>query len=224
MARVKELVLIVLGCLLTVVANPAVLSADDNFSAQAPDFSAAETTIAERLEEAENERALGGSTVAETAAIKTVLQGLARPQMVASEATARVPAVEKVARNYNVTINLATRNDYLAVSAAPSYGDIYRYGRMIFAHNTANLFGSLSELSTGETITLTENGAKKTYAVSEMVYYDKTEKGLNNDPMMINKLSGNAFGHSAALMTCAGVMYGNGDASQRLVVYIDALY
>ena len=107
----------------------------------------------------------------------------------------------------------------------PSYNDIYKTGRLVYAHNTKNLFGSLSTYSIGTVFNLVENGVFTTYQVSDIKVFEKNpENGklqLNGSGNYMGTVVKNAFYHSVALMTCTGTSYGNGDASHRLVVFAD---
>ena len=121
--------------------------------------------------------------------------------------------------NYTVTIQSGEM-----VAHGLSYGDIYKTGRLVYGHNSSNLLGNLVYRSIGETISVTEGGVTQNYQVVNMVTYEKTADGyLNNDPYLMGDITYTAMGYDIALMTCAGVSYGNGDASHRLVVYANAV-
>lgn len=218
MAKVEELVLAVFGCLLTVAVNPLVLAADGNFSAQAPDFSAAEKVVASRVDE--EELVDEPAQKVELASVLTGAKIAERSPVAVTMPTATI-VTNVPARSYAVTTVLSSNEEYAAVSKSPSYSEIYQYGRMIFAHNTADLFGSLAGVSAGQTINLSIKGVERTYRVADTVVYDKNGSYVNNDPYFINKLVKGAHGHSFALMTCAGTALPGGDATKRLVVYID---
>ncbi len=101
---------------------------------------------------------------------------------------------------------------------------ICKTGKLLYAHNSASLFGNLSGISNGEVFTVTENGVVTSYRVAEKVVYEKTADGyLNSNMYLMGDIVYTAMGHSIAMMTCTGTSYGNGDASHRLVVYADAV-
>lgn len=101
-----------------------------------------------------------------------------------------------------------------------SYSDIYKTGRLVYGHNTANLLGNLGSLGLGSTFLVTEGGATTTYRVENVALYQKTADGfLDGKKNLMGQIMRTALGHDVALMTCAGQSYGNGDASHRLVVY-----
>ena len=125
-------------------------------------------------------------------------------------------------QNYTVTTYVGSRAEFNATAASLSYGDLYKYGKMIYGHNSAGLLGSLFYRYVGETITVTEGGVTSNYVVSAIATYAKTPDGrLEGDPSLMSGIANAAMGHDLALFTCAGTSYGNGDASHRLVVYVD---
>lgn len=126
--------------------------------------------------------------------------------------------------NYTVTNYVGSVSEYLATYANLSYSAIYKYGKMIYGHNSYNLLGSLSARSVGEVITITEGGVTREYRVAAVAIYEKTADGnLNGDPRLMTQIATSAMGHDQVLFTCAGTSYGNGDASHRLAVYVDAV-
>lgn len=129
---------------------------------------------------------------------------------------------EPVVQNYTVTQYVGSRAEFNATAGSLSYGDLYKYGKMIYGHNSAGLLGSLAYRYVGEKITVTEGGAPANYVVSDIALYAKTPDGrLEGNPGLMSSIANTAMGHDLALFTCAGTLYGNGDASHRLVVYVD---
>ena len=121
--------------------------------------------------------------------------------------------------NYNVTI----ATDYI-VGTGLSYYDIYRTGKFIYGHNTSNLLGSIIYLNPGDVFTITEGGAVKTYQVTDKIVYEKAENGyLNGSKALTKQVELKANGYDISMMTCYGTMYGNGDASHRLVVFANQI-
>ncbi len=130
----------------------------------------------------------------------------------ATEAQSFVPP----APNFTVTINTP---EIIAENLSPS--DIYRFRKLVYAHNT--ILGALHSFAPGQTFTLTENGVTTSYQVSAVVTYANTESGLDGQPDLMGRIAYSALGHSVALMTCAGTPYGNGNATHRIVVFADQL-
>lgn len=189
----KRLFLLLIGGLIGVVMSPRALIAADRIEAQQPDFDAVETV------ELPVEKPVEAKTIS-------------------------VPApkqIEQVKQPVNYTVTVYAPE---MVAHGLSYSDIYKTGKLLYAHNSGNLFGGLGGLNIGEVFYVTEPGGTKAYQVATKVLYNKTADGyLNNDPYLMGNIVYTAMGHDLALMTCAGVSYGNGDASQRLVVFAKAM-
>ena len=101
---------------------------------------------------------------------------------------------------------------------------IMKTGNLIYGHNSSGILGSLAYRYVGEVFTITEGGVARNYQVAAIAMYEKTADGyLNGDPYLMGDLVYGAMGHSVAMMTCAGQMLGNGDATHRLVVFADAI-
>lgn len=121
--------------------------------------------------------------------------------------------------NYNVTIV----TDKLVIDGL-SYSDIYRTGKFIYGHNTANLLGNLTSLRHGEIFTLTEGGVTRQYRVIDSNIYEKAANGyLNGSKAVTKQVEINANGYDISIMTCYGTPYGNGDASHRYVIFANAV-
>ena len=123
--------------------------------------------------------------------------------------------------NYTVTVHSG------GIVEHPSYSDIYKTGKLIYAHNSSNLFGNLKSLGIGSTFTVTDSGTTKTYVVSDRVTFEKNNgllqlNGAGNYMGRVTYSAGYGNGnHSLALMTCAGTSLGGGDATHRLVIFAD---
>ena len=103
------------------------------------------------------------------------------------------------------------------------YGDKFLYG-----HNSNAVFGALKNLSIGSTFTVTLNGQPTTYRVAKMVTFEKNNGKLQLDGSgtymnAVVKARFDGAQYNVSIMTCAGVNYGNGDASHRLVVFADKI-
>lgn len=107
---------------------------------------------------------------------------------------------------------------------------VNKINKLIYGHNSASVFAGLDTLTAGATFTISLGGAETTYRVFASVIYDKNPDGrlqLNGRGSYMkairDRASYNNTPHDLALMTCAGISYGNGDASQRLVIFADAI-
>ena len=109
---------------------------------------------------------------------------------------------------------------------------IHRLNKLVYAHNSNDLLGSIKDLEVGETFTLTENGTVKTYKVAEVKIFAKSGsktlslctsgyencEGTYYMSTLINaRINGKTY--DAALFTCDGTSLGNGDATHRRVVF-----
>ena len=212
----KKFFLAFLIGLTSVFLCPSTLTAADNFLARQPDYDNFNDYMSSKLEEV----ATADTDVSDTWTGNITESLLPRFN---NGPAISVPAAGVAQVNYTITYVIGSAAEYNNISVSPSYSDIYRFQKLVFAHNAANLLGNLSSLTPGEAITITENGVAKSYIVVSTETIPKINNYLNNDPQFINKLAYGANGHSLALLTCAGTMYGNGDASHRLVVYVDAI-
>ena len=140
--------------------------------------------------------------------------------------------------DYRVTVHKG------AFDAVPlSYNDVYKTNKLIYAHNSSNLFGNLSTHGVGSTISVNDNGVTTTYLVKDVRIFKKTSattlelchngyNDCNGDHMrnianasLIDIINQTRYAnyYDVAFMTCTGTSYGNGDASHRLVIYADQI-
>ena len=112
----------------------------------------------------------------------------------------------------------------------PSYKDIYRTGKLVYAHNSNNLFGALKNLGIGSTVNLTEGGTTTSYRVSGIGHFTKVPykngenlvecyAGYSNcgSDVQMGMLVNYAKGHKLAMMTCDGER----GTPNRLIIYLD---
>ena len=206
---VKKVCLLFISCLVTILMSPSILTATDHVVIKGVSDAKVVETVPLPEPEPESE------VVEPVIAVKSPSAGI--PAVSVAPATPVIP-------NYTVTNYIGSRQEYMDTAMSLSYSSIYKYNKMVYGHNTYNLLGSLANRSVGETITITEGGAVNTYRVAAVSLYEKTADGnLNGDPQLMASIANTAFGHSLALFTCAGTSYGNGDASHRLVVFVDQI-
>ena len=150
------------------------------------------------------------------------------------------PVSQATAKNYDYQVTVY-KPDFDAIPL--SYTDIYKTNKLIYAHNSANLFGNLGTHGVGSTISVNEGGAITTYRVYDVRIFKKTDATtLQLCHNGYNDCTGSHMGNIAnaalidivnyvryanyydvAFMTCTGTNYGNGDASHRLVVYANRI-
>lgn len=132
--------------------------------------------------------------------------------------------------NYTVTKSITDLNSHKNPN-----NDIISYGKLVYAHNTNNLLGTIRNLTKNDTFTLTKNGVTKTYqVVKSETFYKENDTTLklcsNNDQSdcnggvynMNNLAYANRFmgtHYDVALFTCTGRTLGDGDATHRKVVF-----
>ena len=197
--------LLLIFSLVGVIATPQFLAATDVVELTRVDMSAAVETVP--LPEPEPEPT-------PVVVAKAPVAGAVR-----SASTPTSTPVAPTMRNYTITAVTGQ------IVANPSYNNIYRTGKFIYAHNTAGLLGNIGSLQDGEVFTLTEGGVVKTYRVAFKQMYEKSQANgmLNGSKPLTIDVEVKALGHSISMMTCAGRSLGNGDATHRLVVFADQI-
>ena len=208
----KQVFLVLVAAAASVGLNSAILTASDDFSVKLPDFGhhkvLSEATEVPETAEAEPDLAAEAGLIG----VGTGAQIFAN--------TPSTPVISAPAPlNYRVTTVVGSASEFISIHQNLSYSQIYRFEKLIYGHNTANLLGNLSTLTPGQIFTVTEGGTTTNYQVASVVYYQNTETGLNGDPALMTRIAYSALGYDTALMTCAGTPYGNGNATQRLVVF-----
>lgn len=208
----KRLFLILFAGFIGVALNPSFLTADDYLKINQPDFNAVETVLPEP--EPVEVKSVAVTNSAPAAA--TVAQPVATPKPAQ-------PAVPQLV-NYTVSYYIGSIDEYVRTAYSLSYNGLYKFRKMIYGHNTANLLGNLPARKVGEIITITEGGVAKKYRIAGAQVYRKTSDGyLEGNSRLMNDIANNAMGHDVAFLTCHGTSYGNGDASHRYVVFADAI-
>lgn len=140
-----------------------------------------------------------------------------------------------------ITIGGRTISMYDTGSTADDAGTrVARYSNsFLYGHNTGAVFGHLAGLPEGTTFSVTVNGQTTDYRISEKVIYNHEYTARGTELLYPDGLPGRNFmsniinarattvsgtrQHSLAIMTCHGVSWGGGDASQRLVVFADRI-
>lgn len=206
------------GAIIAILANPLMLEADSGILPHAP--STQVQTVIETSVEPEAATQEAQATAAYAVAPANNLSAAFPAADLAANLTAAPSASEAT---YTITMVMRSAAEYEATSQNLSYADIYRFQKLVYAHNSANLFGGLSALAPGQTFSLSESGITRQYRVAAQAVYANTPTGLDGDPELMGEVAYEALGHSVALMTCAGIPYGNGNSTARLVVYGDEI-
>ena len=210
----KRLFLLLFSAFIGIIASPEILMASDDFAITGLNNAGITETVPIVVEESEPEE----EEVANTDSARETSYNY---QNYGEDYT---PEPVSWTKNYTVSINIGSVDEYTDTVYSLSYSHIYKFRKMIYGHNTANLLGSLPSLSYGEIFTITEGGVTKEYRVMDTAVYAKTADGnLEGNPKLMGKIANTAMGYDAALLTCYGTSYGNGDASHRYVVFADAI-
>ncbi len=205
----KRLFLLLFSALIGIINAPEILMASDDFNLSGLSNVGIVETVP-IVEEPEPE--FSGNNVSAVAT--------AEPSVEAVEPVIWAPR----AVNYTVSFYINTKREYADTAYSLRYDGLYKFKKMIYGHNSWDLLGNLANRYVGEIITVTEGGITKDYQVMAVQVYRKTEDGnLENDPGLMNNIATTALGYDMALFTCYGTSYGNGDASHRIAVFVNAV-
>lgn len=105
------------------------------------------------------------------------------------------------------------------------YGDRFYYG-----HNSGAVFGGLVNLGEGSTFSVTLGGTTVNYRVAKKQVFQKNREsgrlqlnGAGNYMWNVALARHNGVQYDISLMTCHGIPYGDGDASERLVLFANRI-
>ncbi len=135
------------------------------------------------------------------------------PKPVAVETpSAPMAGLNTVTVNYTVTYQVSSAKEYNALANNLSYADIYKFRKMVYGHNSANLLLSLSYKNEGDVITVTEGGVSTQYRIMwkhEMVKISDNDLQdiLTGQIYAMKDISWALNAYDLALETCSG--YGN---------------
>ena len=220
----KRLFLLFFLCLTGSLLHPGILAASHDFAPKMPNFDTINTIIWQKEQEIAQKEAEEAEKAAEIA--KNTAKTTQSTEFQASSSlrtpVASVPTTTAPV-NYTVTRVISTSEEYSATYTNLSFGDIYRFRKLIYGHNSSNLLGNLAYRTPGEIFTVTEGSSTVSYQVIAINIYDKTKDSLNNDKYLMGRIVNSALGYDLALMTCAGTPLDGGDATQRLVVYANRI-
>lgn len=164
---------------------------------------------------------------------------IAQVQEIKTPENVAMPSFNDVATTYTAKQTLAT-SSFLTIAGKKiaiynsvngtnddAGSRIAKYNNFYYGHNSANVLGSLSSLPIGATFSITENGQTKKYQIAKSETFEKI--GANKLATLDNpsrdysnaiySASYKGKKYDIALMTCAGVSLGNGDATERYVVF-----
>lgn len=224
----KRLFLLVILCLIEVINVPYDLAAMDSFVVGEPEFHAVETV-------ALVEPASAATSEAEAASYGTAIVNRAeiavRPEVVTATTAVATTAVQNTVSvpqgNY---ISVAGRN--LAIvdvgdTMVDAGNHVNKYGeKFLYGHNSAGVFGGLVNVYEGDVFTVSYGGVVRNYRVAERGIFEKvSDTALRRDgaEYKMRAIANGRGKYDMVLMTCYGTVYGNGDASHRLILFANAI-
>lgn len=210
----KKIGIILFSSFVGIISNPELPFASDTVFFSDVDR-ATQTIVVEKPQE---------STPAPAQA---VLASASQAKTVAPVATPVVSEpVTPLASNRIVIAGRSLEIVDVANTAVDAGSHVNKYGaKFLYAHNSPSVFGGLVNVNAGDTFSMTYNGAVKQYVVSAKVIYAKSGPttlsldGTDIQMSVVAKARYSGTTYDLALMTCYGTMYGNGDASHRLVLF-----
>lgn len=212
----KKILIILFSSFVGIISNPELPFASDTVMFSDVDRSF-ETVVVEKPVE---------TTTTTTVSVKTQVATASAPQPVV---VATRPTPAPVPQPVSNRINIAGRSLEIvdvASTAVDAGNHVNKFGeKFLYAHNMASTFGVLYNMSEGSTFSVTYGGVVKNYVVSAKVIYAKsgpTTLNLNGTDIQMSVVARaryNGVHYDLSLMTCYGTMYGNGDASHRLVLF-----
>lgn len=200
---VKNVFLLFIASLMTIVMSPKILSATDDVDLTGvSDAKAVETVIAE--------------SEVEPVVTKAPVAGYAPAAPVATPAN----NIQIAGRSIEIVSVGSTTVD--------AGNHVNKYGSLLYGHNSVGVFGGILNMGVGSTFTVTYGGVTTTYRVANAVMFEKNNgllqvNGSGNFMDATSRAVYMGTHYSIALMTCAGASYGNGDASHRYVLFANAI-
>ncbi|MDO4611497.1 MAG: sortase [Candidatus Saccharibacteria bacterium] len=172
---------------------------------------------------------------------KTITVKVNQPTVVVATVPAKNPATVKqtpsapkagqTATPKNV-INIGGKTislEHVNTTTLDAGNHVNKVNKLLYGHNSTSVFGGLKNLKVGQTFTITENGKTSTYKISRIETYEKNGELLQKNQRgsymnaVYNAIDPSGVEHSLALMTCSGRSLGGGDATHRLVLFVDSI-
>lgn len=224
MSVLKKIAILLFSSFVGIIANPEMPFASDTVAIN--DIDRSFETVVEV--EAGDALSRGASETPVATGVSALALGLPASGVPSKEVsqprqTALANRIDIAGRSLEV-VNVANTSVDVG-NHVNKYGEKFLYG-----HNLANVFGALYNVNEGDTFSVTLGGVTKNYLVQAKVIYEKvgpTTLNLNGLEVEMNVLTRARYSgvatYDMALMTCYGTMYGNGDASHRLVLFANAI-
>ena len=198
----RRLFLFLSACLIGVICNPYILTAADHFSVIGLDNTNIVETIPPKKEPA--------------------------PEPVFAPPIVSAPIIPS--NNIKIAGRILPIID-VSDTAIDSGDHVNKYGgQFYYGHNNGMVFGGLASLGIGSGFSITYNGVTTNYQVANITTFEKNPStgqlqlnGAGDLMYPVAQAQNNGIQYSIAIMTCAGNLYGNGDASHRLVIFANAV-
>lgn len=199
---VKNVFLLLIASLMTIVMSPSVLTATDDVKV---------------------------TRVSDARAVETVPLPEPEPEPIVTKAPVAGYAPVYRAPANNVVIGGRTLEVIPVGSTLVDAGNhVNKYGSLLYGHNSYNVFGSVLGMGVGSTFTVTYGGVTTTYRVANAITFEKNGEllqlnGSGNFMDAVSRAVHMGAHYDISVMTCAGQSLGNGDATHRYVLFANAV-
>ena len=195
---VKNMFLLLIASLMTIVMSPTVLTATDDVTV---------------------------TRVSDARAVETV--PLPEPVVAKAPVAGYAPVYQAPANNMLIGGRMLEVIP-VGSTLVDAGNHVNKYGSLLYGHNSYNVFAPVLNMDIGSTFTVTYNGVTTTYRVAYTKTFEKNGEllQLNGSGDFMDAVSravymGTSYGIS--VMTCAGQSLGNGDATHRYVLFANAV-
>lgn len=238
----KHIFAVILASMMGMMLNPELLAASDKVEVTGVaglGIVQAITGVNQPFEIGDSADVNGATSVASTdnvngatsvATPKTLNQTVNATPVNATRTAVVTEAAQSVAQTVADNIQIAGKTlaiENVANTTVDSAGHVNAIGKLLYGHNSGAVFGGLQYLSVGSTFTVTRNNVTTTYRIASMTTYEKSElstmEARCNYKSLMQLIRDKAMGHDVALMTCAGTVFSDGDATHRLVILADSI-
>ena len=196
----KNFILLFISSLITITMSPAILTATDDVTVTGvSDARAVETVIAE--------------PEPEPVVTKAPVAGYAPAAMPANNVQIAGRTIEMIPVGS------------LELDAG---GHVNKYGALLYGHNSAAVFGGVLGMGAGSTFTVTYGGVTTTYQVVKAEHFQKNGdllqyEGYGDFMDAVSRAVFMGVPYDIAVMTCDGTPLGGGDATERYVLFANAI-
>lgn len=236
----KSIIAVFLASFVGIMANPEMLAASNSVAVNGLDQNGIVQTMLPKMVddgmklELEAKATENASASKKPQVLDSSYNTFAYEAPEASEPQVAEPEPEPVYEVPSDNIQIAGRTlEIVSVSTtATDSGDhVNKYGtKFYWGHNSGNVFRGLYDYGVGSTFTMTEGGVTTNYIVKAQAVFQKNfetntlqQNGSGN--YMMTLVNGRYQGktYDVVLMTCYGASVGSGDATERYVLFANAI-